>query len=95
MFSDPVFDSFLPKALAATSEDQVKQILRDANEFIARQHPEISLLTPNVFALYQPWLKGYSGQNMSISGTGSGILQMGFYTSRFWIDSVLKKSMGH
>ena len=94
MVSDPIFDAFYPKALAATSVDQVKQVLKDANEYVARQHFGISLLTPNLFGLYQPWLKGYNGQTNAISG-GSGPILMGFYLSRFWIDQNLKKSLGH
>ena len=46
MVSDPVFDAFYPKAMAATSVDELKQILRDANEYVARQHFAISLLQP-------------------------------------------------
>jgi hypothetical protein len=38
MVSDPLFDGFFTKAIAATSIDEVKQIFRDANEYAARQH---------------------------------------------------------
>jgi ABC-type transport system substrate-binding protein len=92
MVSDPVFDSFYPAAMAATSVDAVKQILIDADKNFTQNHYVISLLHPNLFALYQPWFKGYSGQYSSISG-GSGALMIGFYTARFWIDQRLKKSM--
>jgi peptide/nickel transport system substrate-binding protein len=67
MVSDPVFDAFYPKALAAASVDEVKQIFKDANEYVARQHFAISLLQPIRYSLYQPWLKGYDGQFGSIS----------------------------
>jgi hypothetical protein len=62
---------------------------------MAAQQWEISMVTPNLFALYQPWLKGYNGQSFSISGTGTGPLWVGFYCSRFWIDQNLKTSLGH
>ena len=95
MVSDPVFDAFQLKATASTNQDEVKQILRDANEYIARQHFAISLLSPGSFSLYQPWLKGYHGQFGSVcSGAGSPQLLF-FYPARFWIDHDLKKSMGH
>jgi hypothetical protein len=68
--------------------------VKDTNEYVARQHFVISLLQPNTFGLYQPWLKGYSGQNQSISGT-NGPKLLAFYAARFWIDQGLKKSMGH
>jgi hypothetical protein len=53
----------------------------------------ISLLIPNYFAAYQPWLKGYTGQVFSLSGEPSPLF-LGFYASRFWIDAQLKKSLG-
>ena len=95
MVSDPVFDAFYPKAIGYTNIADIKQVVRDANEYVVRQHFIISLLCPNVFGLYQPWLKGYIGQTESVTGTTTGPLQLGFYASRFWIDQTVKKSAGH
>ena len=92
MVSDPVYDAFYTKAMAATNIDEVKQVLKDANEYVARQHFAISLLEPMQYCLYQPWLKGYNGQFGSISWSPQSL---GFYAARFWIDQKLKKSMGH
>jgi len=90
--SSSIYDGYSSKALAATSIDEVKQILKDANELVARQHFTISLLQPNNFDLYQPWLKGYSGQAQSISGNAAtGFEKLFFYPARFWIDQTLKK----
>jgi hypothetical protein len=83
-----------PAAIAATSVDQVKQILINANIEVAKRHVGISLLTPNNFVLTQPWLGGFTGQADALNG-GVGPLMFGFYTSRFWINMTLKKSMGH
>jgi len=94
MINDPFYNAFQPKAMLATSIDEVKQILREANEYVARHHFDISLLHPMRYALYQPWLKGYNGQNSSISGA-AGPQILGFYAARFWIDQNLQKSMGH
>ena len=58
MVSDPVFDSYQPKAIAAKSDGELRQILQEANERVARQHFSISLLQPTQYSLYQPWLKG-------------------------------------
>jgi len=41
--NDPVMDAFYPKALACTGEDELKQIAKDVNERIARQHYVVSL----------------------------------------------------
>jgi ABC-type transport system substrate-binding protein len=95
MVSDPVFDAFQPKAVAAATQDEVKQILRDANERIARQHYSISLLQPMQYSLYQPWLKGYHGQFGSVCSAASSPQLLFFYPARFWIDQDLKKRMGH
>jgi len=40
MVSDPVFDAFLPMAMAAGSVDDIKKIVRDANEYVARRHSQ-------------------------------------------------------
>ncbi len=95
MVSDPVFDAFYPKAMAANSIDEVKQVLRDANERVARQHYAISLLTPKSFDLCQPWLKGYNGQFGATCGHMGSPQRLFFFPARFWIDQKLKKSMGH
>jgi peptide/nickel transport system substrate-binding protein len=90
--SDATFDTFYPRAMAATSVDQVKSALRDANEYVARQHFAISIVQPNTFGFTQPWFKGYTGQ---YGAEGAGSPYLANYLSRFWIDSTLKKSLGH
>jgi peptide/nickel transport system substrate-binding protein len=93
--SDPVYDAFVTKANASTSADDIKKILRDVNEYVVRQHYVISLLQPKLFSLNQPWLKGYNGQYFGVSGPNVGILLLGFYPARFWVDKNMKKSMGY
>jgi ABC-type transport system substrate-binding protein len=95
MVSDPVFDSFYRKALAADTEDKLKQVLRDANERVARQHYAISLLLPIQYSLFQPWLRGFNAQVHSIWMGAGGPSMLSFYGARFWIDGKLKKRMGH
>jgi ABC-type transport system substrate-binding protein len=95
MVSDPVFDSYYPKALAAKTEGQLKQVIRDMNERVARQHYAVSLLLPLQYSLCQPWLKGFHAQIHSIWMGVGGPSMLGFYASRFWVDRTLKKSLGH
>jgi len=96
MINDPVYDAFQPKVIAAGSENEQKQVIRDANEHVARQHYLISLAQPVKYALYQPWFKGYHGQFGSVNCSPAGNPEMlSFYAARFWIDRKLKKSMGH
>jgi peptide/nickel transport system substrate-binding protein len=95
MVNDPTWDAFFTNAMAATTTSDVQKIVAQANEYVAQQHWVISLLLPNVYALYWPWLKGYQGEYSSISGQNLGPQLLGFYGARFWIDLNLKKSMGY
>jgi peptide/nickel transport system substrate-binding protein len=95
MVSDPVFDAFYTNAIAATTVDAVKKIVKDANLYVAQQHFAVALLQPNSYSLSQPWLKGYVGQDAALSGAGSGPNFLSFYPARFFIDQTLKKSMGY
>jgi ABC-type transport system substrate-binding protein len=95
MIKDPVFDTFYSRAMAANSVEDTKKIVNDANKYVARQHFTISLCQTNTFNLYQPWLKGYTGQDGATSADTGGPQLLFFYPSRFWIDQELKKSMGH
>ena len=94
MVNDPVYNAFYTKGMTATTVDEINQALKDANQYAAQQHFVISLLQPNLFAIYWPWLKGFNGQNQGISGT-NGPQFLFFYGARFWIDQNLKKSMGY
>jgi ABC-type transport system substrate-binding protein len=89
IISDPVYDAFIPKILAATNLDDVKELVKEQCEYVAQQHYVVSLLQPMSYCLYQPWLKGYSGQTRGISGSANPFF-MGFYAARFWIDQSLK-----
>ena len=95
MIDDAVLNAFQPAAIAATGESQLKQLLRNANEYIARQHFAISLLSPGSYTLYQPWLKGFHGQFGAFCSAAGSPQMLFFYPARFWIDHELKKSMGH
>ena len=95
MVNDPVFNAFLPQATAAHSADDIKRIIRDANEYVARQHFTISLLQPIYYSLCQPWVKGFNAQHGSTWGHTGGPGMLSFYLGRFWIDQKLKKSMRH
>ena len=93
--SDPVFDAFYPKALAATNIDDIKQVVKDANLYVTQQHWLVSLLQPVGFAFCQPWIKGFTNQIGAVGNGSSGPFLVGFYCSRFWIDQNVKKSFSH
>jgi peptide/nickel transport system substrate-binding protein len=90
MVNDPVFNAFYPAALAASTSDAVKAIVQQANQYVAQQHFVISLIQYNNFCLYQPWVKGYTGQLYGFYVTSSGLPMLSFYQARFWIDQNAK-----
>jgi peptide/nickel transport system substrate-binding protein len=77
---DPKFDAFYTQALTATTQDQVKTILQQANEYGLYQHYVISLLQPTVYSINQMSVHGYNGQFGAV-GNGVGV---GYYGARFW-----------
>jgi len=92
--SDPVFDTYYPKAMAATTTDGMKQILIDANKYVAQQHFVISLMLPMNEVLYQPWIYGYNGQAVRSPGNGT-TFQHQLLRGAILDGSKLKKSLGH
>ena len=90
--SDATFDTFYPRAMAATTIDQVKQVVRDANEYVARAHFAISIVQPSTFGFTQPWFKGYTGQ---YGAEMAGSPYLANYLGRFWIDQDIKKNYVH
>jgi peptide/nickel transport system substrate-binding protein len=84
MVSDPIFDNLYHKAVATNTENELKEVLRDVNEHVARQHYVISLLQPMEYSLCQPWVKGYHAQIYSIWMGVGGASMLSFYTARFW-----------
>jgi peptide/nickel transport system substrate-binding protein len=92
---DAGFDSFLLKAMEAANIDEMKVVVREANEYVVRQHFSIALLQPMAYSLSQPWVKGFNAQFGSAWAHGGGPAMLSFYLGRFWVDHDLKKSMGH
>jgi len=69
MVHDLVYDAFYTNAIKTRSVDQVKQILKDCNEYLARNNCTIFLLQPVIYSSVQPWLKGYNGQQNALFGS--------------------------
>jgi peptide/nickel transport system substrate-binding protein len=93
--NDPVYNAFYTNAVASTNIDDIQKIVIEQQEYCAQQQFDISLLVPDSFDLYWPWLKGYSGQNTSIRAGSTGPGRLGFYAARFWIDQNMKHNMGY
>ena len=82
MISDPTYNAFYPAAQTSTSVDQVKQILQQANLYVAQQFWCTCLAGPYAYCLTQPWVKGCSGATPLGPITFYGV----------WIDQNMKNS---
>jgi peptide/nickel transport system substrate-binding protein len=91
--NDPAWNALYAQALAAPTLAQTQALVVQGNQYQAQQQWSVSLPCPMQFAVCQPWLNGYNAQTFSISST-SGVLEMGFYCARFWINQNLKQSLG-
>ena len=95
MIDDPKIDDMLTDAMEAQTVDEMKAVVRTANEYIVRKHFTISLLQPMAYSLCQPWVMGFNGQFGSAWAHSAGPAMLYFYLARFWVDAKLKKSMGY
>ena len=69
--------------------EEMKSILREADEITVREHWGLAKSTTPVFSVNQPWVKGYNGEwNM-------GRAQRNTLFARLWIDQDLKEAMGY
>ncbi len=85
---DPVYDAMVDKAYASLDQADQQRLIIEANDYAITQHWVVSLPPTLTVTVYQPWLKGYSGEQLGVF-TVRGPLCAGF-----WIDQGLKKSMG-
>lgn len=82
--NDPSYDTLITEIENATSVDRVKQTIAAADIYAIKQHWAVNVCPVTTPVLWQPYLKGYSGE-----------LDPGaFDFARWWIDYELKKSMG-
>ena len=86
----PEMDALVEAFQAATTIEEQQRYLKEADMYAMKNHwliwgPKL----PQWWALH-PWVKGYSGE-MTLGHTVENDLVL----SRLWIDSALKKEMGH
>ena len=92
MISDPVYDEMLKYARIDEQgnplpEEEVVRRAKEMDMYIMKQHWTIQSPIRFSYILYQPWLKGYSGE--------SWMRCVGQQYSRWWIDHDIKKAMGY
>ncbi|MFC1921278.1 ABC transporter substrate-binding protein [Chloroflexota bacterium] len=87
--NDSVFDEMYNSYSTSLDEEERRLIAVEANDYAIAQHWRVIGVPTQVFAMYQSWFKGYSGEN-PIGGMATSQ-----YMSRMWIDQDAKKVMGH
>lgn len=80
---DPVYDEMVARALAATNEEEAKQLVIEADQYALQQHWQVNLYGTVSPITWQGWVKGNSGE------WANGSLY-GYYWSRWWIDESMK-----
>lgn len=68
-------------------EEEVERLTKEADLYTMKQHWKVPSIPPVMFSFWQPWLKGYSGEDI--------YHWMGMYYARWWIDHDVKKAMGY
>ena len=87
--NDPVYTAMFESGGAATTIEEYNRIVGELNQYGIEKFWQIwGGLAPSYMAI-QPWLIGYNGE----SNLGEG--QWPTFFTRLWIDSELKKEMGH
>jgi peptide/nickel transport system substrate-binding protein len=86
--NDPTYDAMLSDMEADTDWNLLKQHMVAADRYAIEHHWVVATVPTATFNVWQPYLKGYSGE--SAGWWGSQTLW-----SRLWIDQNLQKSLGH
>jgi peptide/nickel transport system substrate-binding protein len=71
--------------------DVAKDLLGQVDQMALENHWNWNVFPHNFYTIYQPYIKGYSGE-----GAGFGVpgTHPAGFIARFWVDSALKASMG-
>ena len=85
--NDPDYDAIVDRIAAATSVEEQRDAIRDADWWLIENHIYLWGPMPKTYTVSQPWLKGYNGE------TVLGDVSSDFY-ARLWIDQELKAQIG-
>ena len=84
----PELDALIEAAEATTSEEERQELVKEVDMFTIKNHWWIWGPKAGSYMAHQPWVIGFNGE-VWLSYMDRSIL------SRLWIDSELKKEMGH
>ena len=85
-------NAMVDAALAAPTLEEQKRLIAEVDMYAIEKHMRIFGPRGPQFYFAQPWLIGYNGE-MDSGALGGGEFYVLY--ARFWIDSALKKEMGH
>ena len=80
--SDATFEDMYNKIASATSITEAQALVKKADLYALSQHWSVSLFPSHADLVWQPWLKGYSGER--VFGEGNP------WYARMWIDKASK-----
>ena len=86
---DPEYDALWDKANAVTTLEEQNRLGKEAIMYTTAKHSFVYGVETPQFQAWQPWVKGYNAEIR----LGMGETQS--FLARLWIDSELKKAMGH
>ena len=87
--AEPEYDALFEAALATADVEEQQRMVRELNMYGIERHWTIWGPETPQFNAHQPWVKGYNGE------LWLGVGQHNTPFTRLWIDSELKKEMGH
>ena len=87
--NDAVYDAMYEAAEDASSFEQLKEMIKEMDMYSIERFWRIWGPEAPLFTVTQPWVTGYGGEG------GMGGLQVQTIFARLWIDSEMKKEMGH
>jgi len=80
---DAGYDALRDKFWAASDSSEAMNLMQQIDKYYIEQQWQVAACESYAYVLWQPWLKGYSGEGTQWS--------QGVLWSRLWIDSSLKK----
>ena len=85
----PELDALIDRAQATTSIEEQQRLIREVDMYTIENHYNVWGPLAGKFMAHQPWVIGYNGETLLSEQNRTPIL------ARLWIDSELKKEMGH
>ena len=86
---DPVYDSMVADVQAATTIEERKRLTKPIDMYMTEKHWYIWGSRVPWMNVLQPWVIGYNGE------FALGQVNRQLMAARIWLDSELKKEMGH